>query len=165
MKTPHKHTCENQAETDLIKKELEETKNKLLRALADFDNFRKRAAVEKEELSKFGNESMAKDLLPVLDGFGKALEHVNTEEKDELVKGLALIKKQMEDALTKYGVSPIEALNKQYDPNFHEAILMKESNENKGMIIEEMQAGFIMNGRVIRPSMVIVSKGKEGEKI
>jgi molecular chaperone GrpE len=164
LKAPHKHTAENQADTDNLKKELDDTKNKLLRALADFDNFRKRAAIEKEELSKFGNETLVKDILPVLDGFGKALEHINTEGKDELTKGLALIKKQLEDALTRYGVNPIEALNKQYDPNFHEAILMKESDKEKGSIIEEMQTGFVMNGRVIRPSMVIVSKGK-GEKI
>lgn len=161
MKAPHKHTAENQPETATVKKELEETKNKLLRALADFDNFRKRAAIEKEELLKFGNESMVKDLLPVLDGFSKALSHVSGEGKDELIKGLALIKKQMEDALMKYGVSPIEAMNKQYDPNFHEAILMKSSDKEKGVIIEEMQTGFIMNGRVIRPTMVIVSKGEE----
>jgi molecular chaperone GrpE (heat shock protein) len=138
--------------------EMEMLKNQLLRALADFDNFRKRAAIEKEEIAKFSNESLIKELLIVVDGFDKAMNFAKTD-KEDFIKGIALIKKQLEDTLAKFGVSEVEALDKKYDPHFHEAILMKDSEKENGTIIEVMQKGYVLNGRLIRPSMVIVSKG------
>jgi molecular chaperone GrpE len=136
-------------------KDTTELNNKYLRALADLDNYRKRANIEKEEIAKFSNESLIKELLPVLDGFEKAIEHAKS---DELIKGIALIKKQVEDALAKFGVQEVEALNKKYDPNFHEAILIKGSEKEPGTVIEQMQKGYTLHGRLIRPAMVIVSK-------
>lgn len=138
-----------------MKKEIEDLKNKYLRALADLDNYKKRANIEKEEIAKFSNGSLIKELLPVLDGFEKAIEHAKS---DELIKGIALIKKRIEDALAKFGVQEVEALGKKYDPNFHEAILIKESDKEPGIVIEQMQKGYLMFGRLIRPAMVIVSK-------
>lgn len=142
-----------------INTELEETKNKLLRALADFDNFKKRAATDREQFAQFANQALLTDLLPVLDGFGRAIEAAKGSE--EIVKGLALIKKQFEDTLTKHGVKEVEALGKTYDPHVHEAILQKEHDGPAGIVIEEMQKGYTLNGRLIRPAMVIVSKIKE----
>jgi molecular chaperone GrpE len=139
--------------------ELTETKNRLLRALADFDNFKKRSQFERDQFVQFANEGLVNELLPVLDGFGRAMEHVASEEA---AKGLALIKRQLEDALRKHGVAEIEALGKPYDANFHEAIMQKESDGPEGVIIEEMQKGYTLHGRVIRPSMVIVAKIKGG---
>jgi molecular chaperone GrpE len=77
------------------------------------------------------------------------------------MKGIALIKKQIEDAFTKFGVKEIEAAGKPYDPNLHEAIIMKDSDKVPGMILEEVQKGYTMHERLIRPAMVIVSKSKE----
>ena len=77
---------------------------------------------------------------------------------------MALIKKQVEDALNKFGVKPIESLGKPYDPNSHEAILMKESDKEPGIVLEEMQKGYTMHERLLRPAMVIVSKKKEEYK-
>lgn len=152
-------------EAELLKEQLEEQKNKLLRALADFDNYKKRVALEQEQFVRFANETLITELLPILDGFGRAMEaaeKVNAGE--EMVKGLALIKRQLADVLKKHGVEEIEALNKPYDANVHEAILQKEHDGPEGVIIEEMQKGYTLHGRVIRPSMVIVSKKKAIKK-
>jgi molecular chaperone GrpE len=145
------------SEADLLKEQLEETKNRLLRALADFDNYKKRSAPDREQFVQFANEALITELLPILDGFGRALQH---KASAEMTKGLALIKKQLEDVLLKHGVKEIEAVGKPYDPNLHEAILQKEHKGPEGVIIEEMQKGYTLHGRVIRPSMVIVSKSK-----
>ena len=148
-------------EADLLKEQLEETKNRLLRALADFDNYKKRAAIDREQFVQFANEALIGELLPILDGFGRALEAGHKSKAgEEMTKGIALVKKQLEDILKKHGVVEIEALGKPYDANRHEAILQKEHSGPEGIIIEEMQKGYSLHNRVIRPSMVIVSKKK-----
>ncbi len=138
-------------------KQIEDYKNKLLRALADFDNFKKRVAIEQDNFVQFANENLIKELLPALDNFERAFKTVKSH-KDEFIKGMALVKKQLEDGLKKFGVTEIESLGKPYDPNFHEAIIQKESDKPENTVIEEMQKGYTLNGRLIRPSMVIVSK-------
>lgn len=143
------------SELDLAREELEETRNRLLRALADFDNYKKRSAIEREQFVQFANETLISEILPIIDGFGRALQYKASEE---MTNGLALIKRQLEDVLKKHGVLEIEAIGKPYDPNLHEAILQKEDKGPEGIILEEMQKGYTLHGRVIRPSMVIVSK-------
>lgn len=151
------------SESELLREELENTKNKWLRALADFDNYKKRSAIEREQFVQFANETLISEILPVIDGFGRAMEAANKiKSGEEMIKGLALIKKQLEDVFRKNGVEEIAALGKPYDANLHEAILQKEHKGPEGVIIEEMQKGYTLHGRVIRPSMVIVSK--KGEK-
>lgn len=146
-------------EADLLKDQLDGQKNKLLRALADFDNYKKRVAMEREQFVQFANETLISELLPIIDGFARAMDAAGkVKAGEEMIKGLALIKKQFEDALKKHGVDEIEALGKAYDANVHEAILQKEHEGPEGVIIEEMQKGYALHGRVIRPSMVIVSK-------
>ena len=150
----------------LIEKDrsIEEQKNKYLRALADLDNYKKRVSLEKDELIKYSNELLIKELLPALDGFAKALDFAKKTDSEDLMKGIALIKKQVEDALTKFGVKEILSVGKPFDPNLHEAILMKESEKETGIILEEMQKGYTMHERLLRPAMVIVSKSKEEKK-
>lgn len=159
IKKSKQHVPEQPAAVADKDEQLKEINNRLLRALADFDNFRKRAAVEKEELSKFSNELLIKELLPVLDGLDKALKF--SKDKEDTIKGITLIRKQLEDALARFGVAGIEALNNKYDPHFHEAISMRDSDGEAGIVIEEIQKGYTMHGRLLRPSMVIVSKNKE----
>lgn len=159
LKTVQKELPPEKTEVELLKEQLEEQKNKLLRALADFDNYKKRVAIEREQFVRFANEALITELLPVIDGLARALETAEkTKISEEMVKGIALVKRQLEDALKKFGVEKIESIGKPYDPNLHEAILQKESDEPEGMILEEMQKGYTLHGRVIRPSMVIVSK-------
>ena len=143
------------------KEELQETKNRLLRTLADFDNYKKRAAVEKAQFVQFANENLIQELLPILDGFSRASEaaqKVNAGE--EMLKGLDLIKKQLQDVLKKHGVEEIDAAGKAYDPNFHQAMIQQEYDGPEGMILQEMLKGYTLRGRLIRPAMVIVSKKK-----
>ncbi|MBI5699728.1 nucleotide exchange factor GrpE [Candidatus Saganbacteria bacterium] len=143
--------------------QLEELKNKWLRALADFDNYKKRTALEQDQFVKFSNEGLIRELLPVLDGLDKALSAAGTSKvNDGLIKGLALVGRQLKDALSKFGLDEIAAVGKPYDANLHEAILQKESSGPENVILEEMQKGYTLHGRVIKPSMVIVSK--KGEK-
>ncbi|MFA5840442.1 MAG: nucleotide exchange factor GrpE [Candidatus Margulisiibacteriota bacterium] len=149
-------------EVETLKEQLAEQKNLYLRALADFDNFKKRSALDKEQFVLFATEKIVTDLLPIIDGFGRAIDSATKgNSPDELIKGLAMIKRQIEDTLKKHGVTEIEAKQKAYDPHFHEAILQKEDAGPEGINIEELQKGYTLNGRVIRPSMVIVSKKKE----
>ncbi|MFC1559563.1 nucleotide exchange factor GrpE [Candidatus Margulisiibacteriota bacterium] len=143
---------------------IEEGQNKLLRALADFDNFKKRANADKAELIKFSNELLIKEQLPIIDNFGKAIDAMQKAGvKDDMIKGLALIKKQIEDVFAKFGVAKVDSLGKPYDPHYHEAIMTKESDKEEGIVLEEMQKGYTMHGRLLRPSMVIVSKKTGGK--
>jgi len=152
------------SELDLAKEALAESKNQLLRALADFDNYKKRAAIDREQFVQFANEALIAELLPIIDGFARAMEAAGKiKAGGEMIKGLALIKRQLEDVLKKHGVAEIDALGKPYDANLHEAILQKEHEGPEGIIIEEMQKGYTLHGRVIRPSMVIIS-GKGNSK-
>jgi molecular chaperone GrpE len=159
LETVKKELPPEKKETDILKEQLDGQKNKLLRALADFDNYKKRVAIEREQFVQFANETLISELLPIIDGFARAMDAAEkVKAGEEMIKGLALIKKQFEDVLKKHGVDEIEALGKAYDANVHEAILQKEYEGPEGVIIEEMQKGYSLHGRVIRPSMVIVSK-------
>ena len=160
-KKSDKGAAPKSSEVEQLKEQLADQKNRLLRSLADFDNYKKRAAVEKEQFVRYANETIVAELLPVVDGFSRAMGAANKMQAgEEMTKGLALIKKQLEDVLKKHGVAEIEALGKPYDANVHEAILQKEHDGPEGMVIEEAQKGYTLHGRVIRPSMVIVSKKK-----
>jgi molecular chaperone GrpE len=138
---------------------IDEYKNKYLRVLADFDNFKKRSVVERDQFAKFANEEIIAELLPVLDGFSRAIEAANKAGSgEEMLKGIELIKKQFEDTLKKHEVEEIEAVGKPYDANVHEAIVQKEDHGPEGIVLEELQKGYKLNDKVIRPSIVIVSK-------
>lgn len=159
LETVKKELPPEKSEVELLKEQVEENKNKYLRALADFDNYKKRVAIEREQFVQFANETLISELLPIIDGFARAMDAAEkVKAGEEMIKGLALIKKQFEDVLKKHGVEEIEAFGKPYDANVHEAILQKEHEGPEGVIIEEMQKGYALHGRVIRPSMVIVSK-------
>lgn len=165
-----------QKENEGLKKDLdernskiEEQKNQMLRLLADFDNFKKRSAQERDEIIAFSNEALIIALLPIMDNFERAFVHTkeikDDPNKEELIKGFALIKRQLEDVLTRIGLVTIETQGKQFDPYLHEAVLTKESKDHPdGVILEEMQKGYALKGKVIRPAMVIVSKKEGGEK-
>ena len=148
-------------EVEKLKKELEEEKNKFLRALADFDNFRKRMAAEREEIIAFANETFITALLPIIDNFERALKKENQGSLEELTKGIALIKRQLEDTFEKLGVKVIESVCQPFDPILHHAIMTKESDNPENTVIEEMQKGYTLHGKVIRPAMVIISKRRE----
>ncbi|OGC13410.1 nucleotide exchange factor GrpE [candidate division WOR-1 bacterium RIFOXYC2_FULL_37_10] len=150
---------------EIIKKENEnkELKDKFLRTLADFDNYKKRISKEKEDLLKFGNETLICELLPVLDCFDHAIASAKKSNDENIIKGIELVKKQMIDTLLKLGVQEIESLDKPYDPHFHEAMSKQESDKPENTIIQELRKGYILNEKLIRPAMVIVSAEKGGK--
>jgi molecular chaperone GrpE len=139
---------------------------KMLRAVADLENFKKRAAKEKEEVQKFGIEKLMRDFLPVLDNFDRALEQKTAGSDVESVKkGVEMIRKLFEDALGKHGVKAFTALNKPFDPNFHEAMGHMESKDlPPNHVANELVRGFMLNERLLRPALVMVTKAPEEKK-
>jgi molecular chaperone GrpE len=147
-------------ELDVVRAELEETKDKFLRGLADFDNYRKRVAREREQLTKCANEELIKRLLEVIDNIERALEAASeTHDLEGFKKGIELIYQHITDILSKEGLCPIECVGKDFDPNYHEAVMALEKEDTESeKVVEEIQKGYTIDGRVIRPSKVVVSK-------
>jgi molecular chaperone GrpE len=148
-------------------KEVQETAEKnfdlYVRSQAEIDNLKKRFQKEKAELYKFSNESLIKKLLSVGDNLEKAIAHSeNHNSLDALREGVELTLKGLMDTLEREGLESVKALGEPFDPNFHEAISELQDNSAKpGTVIQELQKGYTLNERLIRPAMVIVSKNDE----
>jgi molecular chaperone GrpE len=137
-------------------KEIQEKEERVKRLQADFDNFRRRTRQEKEELSAVVAQTLITDMLPLLDNFGRALEAESTDA-EALHTGVEMIYKQFGDALKKNGLEAIKTEGEKFDPNFHQAIMRVQDAEKEDDTIEaELQKGYMVRGRVIRPSMVKV---------
>jgi len=144
----------------LEEKEKEATANydKYLRAVAELDNYRKRAAREKTDIIKYGKEDIIRDILPFVDSLDRALEH-DTGDVQAFKDGVALIQDQLLSCLKKHGVERIETAGLNFDPNFHEALMQMESDQHEdNKIVSEMERGYLLNGRLLRPSKVCVCK-------
>jgi molecular chaperone GrpE len=152
-------------ETQLQEKEKEAKENydRYLRLSAELENFKKRMEKEKSESYKFANEHILKDLLPVLDNLERALEHGReTENPQALLEGVELTYKALWTVLEKYGISRIEAVGEDFDPNRHEAVMVQEDPQNPaGKVISQLQIGYRLHNRLVRPAMVVVSKKPE----
>lgn len=164
----------SELEVSLSEKEKEAATNydKYLRAVADLDNYKKRAAKEKTEIIKYGKEDVIKDILPFVDSLDRALEHAeSTNDIPSFKEGLKLIQDQLLTCLKKHGVDRIETCGKEFDPNFHEALMQVDNehlDENK--VVGEFERGYLLNGRLLRPAKVSVckkvnKKNNECEKI
>ncbi|MBW2204159.1 MAG: nucleotide exchange factor GrpE [Deltaproteobacteria bacterium] len=131
-----------------------------IRSQAEIDNLKKRYQKERQDLVKFANESLIKQLLPVVDNLEKAITHSQDEDSIEAIRdGVDLTLKGLTDILQKAGVETVESVGEQFDPNFHEAVSeMADDGVEPGTVIKDLQKGYILNQRLIRPSMVIVSK-------
>ena len=153
-----------------LKKSLEEKdeankvlQEKMLYLQAEFENFKRLKNKEKQDILKFGNETLIKELLPVLDNLERALSHAsNAEDLKSIHEGVKIIANEFVRVLERAGVEKVEALGKKFDPNFHEAFLQEEKDDvEPETVVTEMQKGYILNGRLIRPSMVTISKKPE----
>ncbi|SHE41149.1 nucleotide exchange factor GrpE [Schwartzia succinivorans] len=143
-------------ETEKLKAEIEEKKNQYLRLQADFENFRRRTRQEKEELGNVVTQTILKDMLPLLDNFERALASDN-KDSEGFHKGVEMIYNQFAEALKKNGLEYIETEGKKFDPNFHQAVMRVQNPDLEDEIIAaELQKGYIVKGRVVRPSMVQV---------
>ena len=150
-----------------LKKKLEETEKeakdhyeRLLRVAADFENYKKRAVKEKEEWVKFANEDLLKAILPFIDNLERAVNHAEkVKDTGVMIEGVRLTLQQLLQILNKFGVSPIESIGKPFDPTFHEAMLMVETDQREpNQVVEEFQKGYLLNDRLLRPATVSVSK-------
>lgn len=138
----------------------EENYNRFLRAQADFENFRRRTRKEKEELEAYASVSLIEQLLPVLDNFERAIEAgKQTEDQEGMLKGVEMVFNQIKQVLQQQGLVEIEAVGQPFDPHVHEAVMQVESEEyQSGYVVEELQKGYKLKDRVIRPAMVKVSQ-------
>lgn len=159
---------------NVLSKEKDEYIDKWKRALAELENYRKRTEKRLEETSKFALENILYQLLSVVDNFERALLHIgNSNSTDTLKQGVELIYKELKNLLTQHGVKPIEALGKEYDPKFHEALEAihqkhnKEGQDGKHIVVEEILPGYTFHNRLLRPAKVKISENIEtlkGEK-
>jgi len=133
-----------------------------LRSQADMENIKKRNQKDKEDWIRYSNETLIKEMLPVIDNLEKAISHSQNENSfDALKEGVKLTLKGFMDTLTKSGLGEVKAQGEPFDPRYHQAVSQQEDNTvEEGIILEELQKGYTLNERLIRPAMVVVSKGK-----
>ena len=160
-------TEENIRELQAQAARADEYRDQLLRTAADLDNYKKRAAREKQEAIKFANESLLGKLIPILDNFDMALAAVSNAqgEKDQsastdsLQQGVSMIQQQLRQALADAGLEEINATGQPFDPNYHEAVSQQESAEvPEGHVMQQLRKGFKLRDRLLRPATVIVAK-------
>lgn len=140
--------------------EISELQNKVLRIAAEFDNFKKRSERDNKTLVKFANESILKELLPVIDNLGQAILMTNfNQQNNSIITGIKMVLRQFEEILNNYGMNCFPSLGEQFDPIKHEAV-DEEINTNvpQGQIIRELQKGYFLCNRLVRPARVIVAK-------
>lgn len=141
--------------------ESHERYEQMLRARAELDNFRKRAQREQQEIRQYQSMSLIRDVLPTLDNLGRALEAAGESEAVEgLVQGVQMVRQQLDDTFKRHSVIPIEAVGQPFDPNLHEAVQQVPSADHPAMtVLQEIERGYTLHDRVVRPSKVIVSSG------
>jgi len=177
-KSPEKvvKKAEEMTKQELLKKltdsqeEAEKNYDLYTRTYAEMENIKKRGIKEREELAKYANESLIKEILPVLDNLDKAISHAqNDENSPALLEGLELTRDGLMKVLQKAGLNEVGALGKPFDPSFHESVSQQiDDTVAPGHVIMELQKGYLLNGRLVRPSMVVISRGqapKEEETI
>lgn len=143
--------------TALLEEKIEELEDRTKRQMAEFENFRKRTDKEKSQMFETGAKSVIEKILPVIDNFERGLASTSPEAQDSFYDGMNMIYKQMLAELEKIGVTPIEAIGKEFDPNFHNAVMQVESEEfETGIIAQELQKGYMYRDTVVRYSMVAV---------
>ena len=144
-------------ELDAMQERLREAQERQLRAAAEFDNFRKRAAREREETVKLANERLLRELLPVVDNLERALG--SGGETGALVEGVRLVHKQFVDALGRCGVKAFPSLGEKFDPTRHEALMQQETDQvPPDHVLAELVKGYVLNDKLVRPASVVVAK-------
>jgi len=154
--------CEESPEDPLkaLEQEKNELADRLLRTMAEFDNYRKRVTREKEGLVKYGIERIALEILPVVDNFERALEpSQQATDVDPVIDGLKMILKQLVTALEKFEIKPFNSIGEQFSPEIHEAMAQQEHPDHAdNTVIEQLQKGYMLGKKMLRPARVIVSR-------
>jgi molecular chaperone GrpE len=163
---------EEEEEIEELKKKLEEKEkeikehhDRLLRLAADFENYKKRAARDKEDWTKFANEDLLRAILPFIDNLERAINHAQkVADTGVLIEGVRLTIQQILQTLNKFGLSSFQSVGKPFDPTVHEAMLVVETDQHEpNQVVEEFQKGYLLNDRLLRPATVSVSKPSEKE--
>jgi molecular chaperone GrpE len=157
---------ELEAKLESKEKEAAETYDRLLRVSAEFDNYKKRSTRELEDYRKFANQSLIKEMLSVVDNLELAMDSTDGHKAidKDLLQGLEMTHKEILKVFEKFNVKPIEAKGQPFDPTFHEAVMQEETNDSpKNTVINELQRGYMIHDRLLRPSMVVVAKPKENK--
>jgi molecular chaperone GrpE len=142
-----------------IEGELRQEKDKYLRLYAEFDNYKKRVARDREELIKYGNESLLYELLPVIDNLEMAMKHASNDTSAGLAQGVEITLKEFLRVIDKFGLSLIGASGKMFDPSLHHAMTQVERDDiDENMVVEEFRKGYMFREKVLRPALVAVSK-------
>ena len=152
-----------------VEDKLKETEEKLLRALADIENQRRRFEKERQEAFDFGGFNFARESLSLLDNIDRAITSFkndnnlkNNKDLDKIIDGIEIVKKDLISIFKKNDIKEIECINKKFDPNFHQAMLEVEDNtRNPGTVVQEIQKGYMMKDRLLRPSLVSATKKRE----
>jgi molecular chaperone GrpE len=164
---PKKKKDDQDHEIDDLKKRLEEKEreakenlDRLLRTAADLENFKKRAAREKEDWTKFANEDLIRAILPFIDNLERAVNHAEKVlDTGVLIEGIKLTLQQIHQTLNRFGLVPFDSVGKPFDPERHEAMLVVETDQHEpDQVVEEFQRGYLLNERLLRPATVSVSK-------
>ena len=136
--------------------------DRYLRAVAELDNYKKRAARDRQDFVKYANENLIRDILPTVDSMDRALGQVaDAADLEAFVDGLRMIRDAFISVLGKHGATQIDAVGKIFDPNFHEALMQVEGSEGQdNTVAEEFETGYLLNGRLLRPSKVSIAKHK-----
>ena len=155
-------------ESKLAAKEQEakETYDRLLRVSAEFENYKKRASREMEDFRKFSNQSLLKEMLSVVDNLELAMNSTNGHKAIDkgLLQGLEMTHSEILKVFEKFNVKPIEAKGQIFDPTFHEAVMQEQTDEfDENTVINELQKGYLIHDRLLRPSMVVVAKASENK--
>lgn len=146
--------------------EAQSLRDKWLRSAADLENYKKRAVKEREDVVKFGNERILRDLLPTVDDLDRVVASAeasgSSPQTTAIVDGIKMVSKKFLDQLEKHGVATFEAVGQPFDPNMHEAVQQVASDKPVGTVVSQMQRGFTLSGRLLRPALVTVSLGDSG---
>ncbi len=143
-----------------LQADLDRFRDLALRSQADFENYKKRAAREKEEAVKYANSALLQQLVSILDNFELGLAAAKTQAQESpIYSGMVLVQKQLNDLLAENGLEPIEAEGKKFDPNLHEAIGHEPSESREGTVIRQARRGYRLKDRLLRPARVVVSSG------
>ncbi len=153
-------TVKSSKESESLKEKIGALEDRVKRQMAEFDNFRKRTDKEKEQMFSMGEKSVIEKILPIVDNFERGLQTVPEQEKETpLASGMEMIYKQLVKQLEDLGVKPIEAIGKEFDQYFHNAVMQVESEEfESGIVAQEFQKGYMYHDTVLRHSMVAVAK-------
>jgi molecular chaperone GrpE len=146
-----------------LKADLERFRDLAMRSQADFDNFRKRAARDKEDAVKYANASFLERLIPILDNFELGLSAARANAADSpILSGMDMVARQLNDFLTSTGVEPVAADGQKFDPNLHEAVAQEASATiAEGFVVRQLRRGYKLRDRLLRPATVVVSKGND----